>query len=769
MPTSQNNISIRVDIRHRLAQIKQRLWIHRMALLAALLPCWWLIGRLLQVDSNVTIGVSVVTTLLVLLTLPATQRYRQLNDKTFCQHLNRCFGAFEESAQLLLDTDPNRPTLQKLQRIRVAEVYRKHISETSEWLPAARLRAPLLVSLIAMLLLATEPDWRALLPTGIPTAADFVSALKSSDEPGQLTAATVQIVAPAYTRLPEGEFKQLDLELIEGSLVFWQLSFSNPDRQYELHFTDDVITPLLKSDNGLFEASSTLWKTGLYTIHELTDTGNRALDGIYTLTVHLDKVPRIRIVKPLSSSLEIARNAVPEFDSVALISDDFGIGNVSILASVAKGSGEGVKFRDQVFNFDQRQQTSSGIEYIRHWNLEALGMEPGDEVYFQVIALDNREPVPNTGRSGNVIVRWLNEEQLVMAAEGILIDLPLSYFKSQRQIIIDTEQLLEDQADITLDQFKQTAYGLGVDQAILKQKYGQYLGDEFGIGPGEQLSGGESSPGPVHQDDEHYEDSADADEFDASSAAGHEHDSQLSANSSGVSSNVTLEQLIDRFGHQHGEADIGPITQRNPVALMKRSVGFMWQAEGHLMQAEPAQALPYEYEAYKYLKMAQQADRIYTRRLGFEPPPVSEDRRLEGDLDEIRSYDTTSENRWSVENDQVLLRESFELLSTQRGSIIEDHQRQLLIGLGQRLTDWSQQRPALIRQAATVERLLLEGLIELPSCGECIDSLMARIWKLLAPTAATPEYGRRYYFTDDELVNSYLDASRATQPEGGPE
>ena len=57
---------------------------------------------------------------------------------------------------------------------------------------------------------------------------------------------------------------------------------------------------------------------------------------------------------------------------------------------------------------------------------------------------------------------------------------------------------------------------------------------------------------------------------------------------------------IELSAHDHGDPEIGPITQRNPLALMKRAVSEMWRAERHLMQAEPALALPFEYEAYKY-------------------------------------------------------------------------------------------------------------------------------------------------------------------------
>ena len=82
---------------------------------------------------------------------------------------------------------------------------------------------------------------------------------------------------------------------------------------------------------------------------------------------------------------------------------------------------------------------------------------------------------------------------------------------------------------------------------------------------------------------------------------------------------------------------------------MKRSIANMWQAELHLMLSQPEQALPYEEQALKFLKMAKKAERIYVKRLGFEPPPVSEQRRYLGELDEILTYHQTEKGILSEE------------------------------------------------------------------------------------------------------------------------
>ncbi len=176
---------------------------------------------------------------------------------------------------------------------------------------------------------------------------------------------------------------------------------------------------------------------------------------------------------------------------------------------------------------------------------------------------------------------------------------------------------------------------------------------------------------------------------------------------------------------------------------MKRSIANMWEAELHLRLADPASALPFEYEALKYLDLARQADRIYTRRLGFEPPPVSEERRLSGELDDI------PKRRWRRDATpdpapEALLRELYRLLTgAGPGEALAEDDRELLRRAARLFTERSQQRPALIRQAATLEQLRVVGRLELPACDDCLPALGAATWSLLPQAEPAPGPGHR--------------------------
>ncbi len=206
--------------------------------------------------------------------------------------------------------------------------------------------------------------------------------------------------------------------------------------------------------------------------------------------------------------------------------------------------------------------------------------------------------------------------------------------------------------------------------------------------------------------------------------------------------------------HDHGAADIGPITRRNPVGLMKRSISNMWQAELHLRLSDPEAALPFEYEALKYLNLARQADRIYTRRLGFEPPPVTEERRLTGELDEIESR-VRRENGSPPADSEVLVQSLQAWLGAQRpGAPLDPGSRELLRQAADEFTRRSQERPALIRQAATLEKILLAERLEVPGCPDCLEQLRRATWSLLPPATPVPARGRRPAL--DALGETYL-------------
>ena len=91
------------------------------------------------------------------------------------------------------------------------------------------------------------------------------------------------------------------------------------------------------------------------------------------------------------------------------------------------------------------------------------------------------------------------------------------YFRSQRQIIIDTEKLIAKRKKITDKEFKSASNEIGFDQKTLRLRYGQYLGEEFenSIGGGNPLPDNADKDGDIlkgfrhaHDEGEHDHDQA---------------------------------------------------------------------------------------------------------------------------------------------------------------------------------------------------------------------------------------------------------------------
>ena len=677
--------------------------------------------------------------------------YRGISPAVFAEHLDRRLPELEESAQLMLTDAGQLAPMRQLQRARVADVLPSLLADRHKWLPPATRAVTLWVLMAAsLLILFAAPIRIAVMSASVTTSTSQPVPAGIRNE-SMIASTEVRIEPPAYTGLDVRITDSLDLELPEGSTVTWQMRFRQAGR-YALVIGDEQPLPMARGPGDTHVAQARIDRTSLYRIVTEVNGSEQALADVYTLSVLLDKPPRVRIVEPDETTLEIERGETTRFDSRVEVRDDFGLGPVEIRASVAKGSGEGVKFRDEVFDFDTQtahdENPSGSHSYSRTWDLESLGMEPGDEVYFFVVARDNRHPQPNVSRSDTVVVRWLDESPEVVTVGDIALDVMPEYYKSQRQIIIETEQLIADRDLLDEQTFTETSRALGESQAALKNRYGQYLGDEFG----ENLDGDVDLP-----------ELADSLESRAEVETHDDHAHHDEGGSAYEDAPGSAEALLARFIHAHEAADIGPVSSRNPVGLMKRAIAKMWQSELHLRLSEPVESLPHQYEALEYYNRAREADRIFTQRLGFEPPPVTEDRRLTGDIGDVRS-DRVEEAPAEGRSGDQLFRELHDRLS--RRSPTEPFapdEIDLLARAADRLQQMSADRPALIRQAAQLERLRVAGEPVNENCEDCFADAIRTAWSVLTSPRARPVQGARPVAVDDALIRDYAGLEPAVE------
>jgi hypothetical protein len=695
-----------------------------------------------------------------------SKQYKNITANKVLLHLNREFSECEESAELILCPSSTLTILQQLQKARIQPQIDGLLSTQLDLhLPKYSFKPAILLSALVL----TTFTLIKVLPSDLlfkagTTLNRVIDAAPKPSQLIQLETKNITIQAPSYTGLPVKHTTDFNIELIAGSTVTWRLRFNtidnvNPQTNIFIMLADKRRISLIKQLDDNYLATATLNQSGIYYIA----ADERMLGDIYTIAVTADTRPTIRFIAPTETITELTKHAIPKMQATVLIADDFGLGRVEIMASIASGSGEAVKFRDRIFQFDSKYMLDGKAHFSKNWDLAELGMQPGDELYFSISAWDNRFPEAQQSRSASKIIRWLGEEQQGVLVDGLLIDFIPEYFKSQRQVIIETKELIANKANITLEQFNRTSRDLGASQNYLKQKYGQFLGDEFDSGTLQSMEAGPyirndmktgTSPDKAH--DEHEEHT---DKISQQPAAGHEHASTEYQSEQADKSGY--KQIIQQFGHAHGEADAGDFIKKgllSPKLLMKRAIASMWQAELHLLLSEPELALPFENKALAFLNRAKKADRIYVKRLGFEPPPVSEKRRYQGDLSDILSYQRdrkTSKKNTPIRSVISLLNILNQRSEPSFAAAITPEQKNILEQVNTYFSAQLTINPKDITFIATLEKIQQADSFELKNCKDCIDALLEKLWQALPTAVAAPAAKQLPYSNQNDMLQKY--------------
>lgn len=444
-----------------------------------------------------------------------------------------------------------------------------------------------------------KAGWPWLLGSAVAAAAVWFASVPATQAgapaPGKAPAAIAAPVAaqlvvrtapPAYTGVAPLESAPKDLQVPEQTLITWCLKDpANAEEAIEVS-NGQLLKPGRECARWL-ATESVFWRW----------RGNR-----YTVKVIPDQPPEITITAPTQMVQELRDTATSAAMGVK-VRDDYVVTRATLHMTLARGSGENIRFTDREMPIpaspDRRQRNWS-----KNWSLQELGMEPGDELYFFVRATDNAAR-PHTVQSPTYTLRLPappEEAEEESAAMPMLVK-PQS-LRSQRQIIIDTEQLVADMRSTKMsrDEVVERSQKIAADQGALRRRYGQFLGEESSLfadgeddhddhGPGEASAGGGSAQDILHQ-----------------------------------------------YGHAHDEAENATLYDEGTKKVLRRALVAMWDAEKALRALTPKVALPPEHKALEAIKELQQAERIYLHKTAFVPPPIKEEKRMTGDMDGTASY-----------------------------------------------------------------------------------------------------------------------------------
>nr|WP_293838318.1 DUF4175 family protein [uncultured Arsenicibacter sp.] len=467
----------------------------------------------------------------------------------------------------------------------------------------------------------------------------------------EFESAELIIQPPAYTRLPVTETTDLNAVAVSGSTLRWTVSLSDQQnvsvrlvnsRGNELAFTREKVG---------FVHTDKLMSSGLYAIKAYWKLGSKDSliyqSDFYRLEAKPDMAPKIQ---PDSKELyQFHYLKDPKKLTVsAKISDDFSVSQAFIVATVARGAGENVKFREVKIPLGQSNFKESHLSKVI--DLKGLNFAPGDELYYYWAAFDNKQPEPNFSKSDTYFLVYkdttrVEESELAMMAVNIMPE----YFRSQRQIIIDTEKLLAKRKKLDKKAFNSQSNEIGYDQKLLRLRYGQYLGEEFetniGAGGGipDDAEGGNVLDGFMHKHDsgegEHETHGKEHEEHEHEHEHGHDH-----GHGAATENSDPLAALMEQYVHSHDDGEANTFYEQSTRSLLKMALEQMWQSELHLRMYEPEKAIPFEQKALEYLKAAQQKARTFVKKSGYDPPPIKEkEMRLTGELKNVNT--TPSQER----------------------------------------------------------------------------------------------------------------------------
>ncbi|MFY0689249.1 MAG: hypothetical protein JXQ90_18915 [Cyclobacteriaceae bacterium] len=431
---------------------------------------------------------------------------------------------------------------------------------------------------------------------------------------------STRVTPPKYTGLLSYTSNDTQLKIAEGSMVEFIVDFEgDPDRVW-IKSTEKKNFELKKENDHW----TTVWKprqSGFYQYIFIAE--NEIISSqLASLTIVKDEAPTVSITEiPPFQRLIYAPNLY--FSFKVEMADDYGLTNGYVVATTTKGSGESVKFREQKLPFNKPVE---GRESTISMTLSSdeLDLEPGNELYFYAMAMDNHEPTAQMNKTETFFIVLEDTSEVEFSLQGNLgVDIMPDYFRSQLQIIIDTKKLIAERNMLTKQKFNETSNALGFDQKQLRLKYGQFIGEE------------EDSGLEIEQEEPLVEANGEVDvlqEFghdtDHENEEGQLMDKGTYQNEHDHADEVTdpesPEDPLEAYLHDHEDAETATFFTQTLKTKLRAALNEMWDAELYLRLYQPASSLPYQEAALKLLNEIKNHARIYVQRIGFDPPPIKE-------------------------------------------------------------------------------------------------------------------------------------------------
>lgn len=650
---------------HKINSLRQR-YIGYQLLASVLLAasCGLLVSSILYrplPHQAILCGILVFVTVLGLLL--ALRRPWGTTVATICRYLNISYPELQESSELILKPADELNLLERLQVTKLHQtisqltgepaIFKQGLKKTA-WLFAVAL-------VLSLAIFKLGQYWKSSGNSGVFGANNSTS--KSATPPEkilpQIDGISLKITPPAYTGKAARTQDKFTIDAEEGALVSWNISTNIEVANVYLLFNEKEKLPLNSTNKTDWKTQKAITKPGFYQV-----SIDGKLSDLYQIQVIKDAIPAIRIKSPKQYT-HIDAGEAQRVTVNTTITDDYGISNAQIFATVAKGSGESVKFKDTVFNFNAPFASHSRqYDLQRTIDLPKLGMEPGDELYFYIQAQDTHQQKSRT----DVLIVSIQDTAQLLSMDGIVAaaNIKPEYFRSQRQIILDTEKLLKEKDSISTAAFKNRCNELGTDQKLLRLRYGKFLGEE-----------------------------------DESGTEGEDNEEIGKAENFG-----NAKMVMDAFTDKHDNAEDATFLEPAAKAQLKATLNEMWKAELRLRLYKPQEALPYEYKALRLLKDLQQKSRSYVAKTNYNPPPIKPEKRLTGDLSKI-AEPVSQQNIKPTADKFETLKKAVTVLEQSKHQALTLADKRILQLAGQQLAVQASAQPGIYLKAVSAMRRIV--------------------------------------------------------------
>src|SRR6056297_530673 len=539
------------------------------------------------------------------------------------RYLDRTYPMFEDSSGLYQKESKNR--LEELQLMRIESRFSS--SEMKIKLPRKRLLRSVAMSAL-LLMTAGMSDHFLTSQTGADRVSGSVGGNdnQARDEQSDrlipaIESVQITVNPPDYTALESAVTKGGSVIAPAMSDLVWAVDITGDLTEAALIFNEREKVDLASSGDK-YTASVNAENRRIYRIMA-SNRDTTIYSDYYSIEVTDDTAPRFLVSSP-NQIRTLLTEGNPMIDMRIEVVDDYGIRDVYLNATLARGSGESVRFREQRMEFDRINGLGGErAEAEISLHTDSLEMAPGDELYVYATATDNH-PDSQMGRSDTymIILEDTTRTRPLMAG-NIVIDLMPEDFRSQRQIIVDTEELLSEKGQMSEEYFKVRSRRIGRDQEMLMLDFGQYMSmeDESESAGGDITEAADDHAGHDHGHEEGGEGVTEA---------------ELDGEGQEATQSTAASIIPEEFFHDRGSPEINTLFAESPRALLRRALSEMFRASQYLQTDRPEEALAYEYRALEYLQEAQQADRRYVRRAGLDGIPIPEDeKRLTGEIDDF--------------------------------------------------------------------------------------------------------------------------------------